>query len=59
MSTAPLGLGDGHDASVWDDVVGQPAAVRRLQASAASPLHAYLFVGPPGSTKNSMPITPT
>jgi DNA polymerase III subunit delta' len=38
--------------SVWDHVVGQPEAVRRLVASAVSPLHAYLFVGPPGSTKN-------
>lgn len=42
----------GLGASVWDAVVGQPDAVRRLQASAANPLHAYLFVGPPGSTKN-------
>ena len=37
--------------SVWDGVVGQPEAVRRLVASAAAPLHAYLFVGPSGSTK--------
>ena len=39
-------------ATVWDAVIGQPTAVRRLQASAVSPLHAYLFVGPPGSSKN-------
>ncbi len=39
-------------ASVWDSVVGQPTAVRRLTASADNPLHAYLFVGPAGSTKN-------
>ena len=39
-------------ASVWDGVVGQPDAIRRLRASAANPLHAYLFVGPPGCTKN-------
>lgn len=38
--------------SVWQAVVGQPNAIRRLQASAANPLHAYLFVGPSGSTKN-------
>ncbi len=38
--------------SVWQSVVGQPSAVARLQASAVNPLHAYLFVGPPGSTKN-------
>ena len=42
----------GVQVSVWDGVVGQPTAVRRLQASATNPLHAYLFVGPPGSTKN-------
>ena len=39
-------------ASVWQSVVGQAHAVARLQASAVNPLHAYLFVGPPGSTKN-------
>ncbi len=37
---------------IWGTVVGQPKAVRRLRASLANPLHAYLFVGPPGSTKN-------
>jgi DNA polymerase-3 subunit delta' len=36
---------------IWNDVVGQPAAVARLRSSAATPVHAYLFVGPPGSTK--------
>ena len=29
--------------SVWDDVVGQPAAVARLTAAAAAPVHAYLL----------------
>jgi DNA polymerase III subunit delta' len=38
--------------SVWDRVVGQPRAVRQLIASAVSPVHAYLFVGPAGSTKD-------
>ena len=38
--------------TVWDDIIGQPRAVQRLQASAVSPLHAYLFVGPPGSSKD-------
>ncbi len=39
-------------ASVWDDVVGQPAAVEQLRhAAAAGAVHAYLFLGPPGSTK--------
>lgn len=38
--------------SVWDDVVGQTHAIERLRAAAdAGPVHAYLFVGPPGSTK--------
>jgi len=38
--------------SVWDDVIGQGAAVSRLVRAAESPVHAYLFVGPAGSTKN-------
>lgn len=37
--------------SVWDDVVGQDAAIDRLRTAATSPTHAYLFVGPAGSTK--------
>lgn len=37
---------------VWDDVVGQPRAIAQLRAAAAAPVHAYLFDGPPGSTKN-------
>ena len=36
-------------APVLDRVVGQARAVRLLRASVAAPLHAYLFVGPPGS----------
>lgn len=37
---------------IWDDVVGQPAAISRLRAAAArGPVHAYLFAGPAGSTK--------
>ena len=39
-------------ASVWDDVVGQPNAVAHLRRAAADPVHAYLFVGPSGSTKH-------
>jgi DNA polymerase-3 subunit delta' len=38
-------------ARAFDDVVGQHRAVAQLQAAAASPVHAYLFVGPPGSGK--------
>ena len=35
----------------WEAVVGQPDAVRRLSAASRTPVHAYLFVGPPGSGK--------
>ena len=39
--------------SVWDDVVGQATAVEQLRAAAEhGPVHAYLFTGPPGSTKH-------
>jgi DNA polymerase-3 subunit delta' len=42
----------GDPGSVWDDVVGQKPAVEHLRAAAArGPVHAYLFVGPAGSTK--------
>lgn len=37
--------------SVWDAVVGQERAVGQLSAAVLSPVHAYLFVGPAGSTK--------
>ena len=37
--------------SVWDAVVGQQVAVERLTRAAVAPVHAYLFVGPAGSTK--------
>jgi DNA polymerase-3 subunit delta' len=39
--------------AVWADVVGQDRAVAQLRASAASPVHAYLFVGPRGSGKRA------
>ena len=38
--------------SVWDGVLGQERAVSGLTRSASSAVHAYLFVGPPGSTKD-------
>jgi len=38
--------------SVWDGVVGQQRAVEQLSRSAVHPVHAYLFVGPAGSTKD-------
>lgn len=37
--------------SVWGNVVGQSVAVDRLTRAVQAPVHAYLFVGPPGSTK--------
>lgn len=36
-------------ADVWGEVVGQAEAVDQLRAAAATPVHAYLFVGPRGS----------
>jgi DNA polymerase-3 subunit delta' len=38
-------------ATIWDAVVGQAVAVERLSRACAAPVHAYLFVGPAGSTK--------
>lgn len=38
--------------SVWHDVVGQSTAIEQLRSAAErGPVHAYLFVGPAGSTK--------
>ncbi|HEY1733583.1 MAG TPA: hypothetical protein VGG23_03970 [Acidimicrobiales bacterium] len=34
---------------LFAEVIGQPAAVGTLRAAARRPVHAYLFVGPPGS----------
>lgn len=39
--------------SVYDSVVGQDAAVRKLRALSDSPAHAYMFVGPPGCGKHT------
>ena len=48
MSTAS----DTRPGPIWDDVIGQPDAVRHLRATAdRGAVHAYLFVGPAGSTK--------
>jgi DNA polymerase-3 subunit delta' len=41
--------------TVWDEVVGQPAAVAELAAAATDPAamtHAWLFTGPPGSGRS-------
>jgi DNA polymerase III subunit delta' len=43
-------------APVLDRVVGQPRAVRLLDASIAAPVHAYLFVGPPGTGKREAAV---
>ncbi|HET9547882.1 MAG TPA: ATP-binding protein [Desertimonas sp.] len=40
------------DRSIWSDVVGQQRAVDTLRRAAAAPVHAYLLIGPPGSTKD-------
>ncbi len=52
MSDGPPELVDaGPD--LWSHVVGQDAAVEQLRAAAASPVHAYLIVGPEGSGKRA------
>lgn len=38
--------------SVFDGVVGQSRAIAQLRHAATTPVHAYLFVGPSGSTKD-------
>jgi DNA polymerase-3 subunit delta' len=40
-------------AELYDDVVGQPGAVAQLRAASRAPVHAYLFVGPPGTGKRA------
>lgn len=37
----------------WARIVGQPDLVRRLRAAVASPVHAYLLVGPRGAGKRT------
>ena len=39
---------------LWRDVVGQDGAVAELRAAVATPVHAYLFVGPRGSGKRAL-----
>jgi len=43
-------------ARVLDRVKGQPGAVRLLRGSLGAPLHAYLFVGPPGTGRRDASI---
>jgi DNA polymerase-3 subunit delta' len=40
-------------AALFERVVGQDRAVAQLAGALARPVHAYLFVGPPGSTKEA------
>lgn len=40
-------------AELYDDVVGQEAALAQLRAAATAPVHAYLFVGPQGTGKRA------
>ncbi len=47
---------DAQAIDVWGGVVGQADAVAQLRAAAADPVHAYLFVGPPGSGKRSLAL---
>ena len=45
-------MSDDRPGPIWDDVVGQSDAVSRLRAAAdRGAVHAYLFLGPAGSTK--------
>ncbi len=51
-TSPPSGADLGRPGPLWDDVVGQTNAIEQLRtAAAAGPVHAYLFVGPAGSTK--------
>lgn len=43
-------------APVLAQIVGQPRAVQLLDASIGTPVHAYLFVGPPGSGKREAAV---
>ncbi len=52
MSVADLPGTDTVD--LWRDVVGQDAAVAELRAAVATPVHAYLLVGPRGSGKRAL-----
>lgn len=46
------GASDTRPGPIWDGVVGQPSAIAHLRAAAdRGAVHAYLFVGPSGSTK--------
>jgi DNA polymerase-3 subunit delta' len=52
MTTAPAP--DDTDLDPFGEVVGQDRAVAELRRAAATPVHAYLFVGPRGSGKRDL-----
>ena len=39
--------------TAWSKVIGQPRATALLEAAAAAPVHAYLFLGPRGAGKRA------
>ena len=41
------------ETGLWSEVVGQPDGVQQLRAASASPVHAYLIIGPEGSGKRA------
>jgi DNA polymerase III subunit delta' len=43
--------------ALYDAVIGQEEAVAQLRAAAASPVHAYLLVGPPGTGKRAAALS--
>lgn len=48
--TVPADL-DAAPGDLWGEVIGQDQVVAQLRAAVASPVHAYLLVGPEGSGK--------
>ncbi len=44
-------------APVLERIVGQPRAVRQLEASLQAPVHAYLFLGPAGTGKREAALS--
>ncbi|MEZ5377155.1 MAG: hypothetical protein R2733_11665 [Acidimicrobiales bacterium] len=41
-------FGRGVEDPIWNDVIGQPDAITRLDSAAIAPVHAYLFLGQQG-----------
>lgn len=48
-----MSAGEVVGAGGWADVLGQDRAVAQLRSSVATPVHAYLFVGPSGSGRRA------